>query len=181
MKKALRDIDESCFMVYTELTLKVRTSAEYRSDVLLSAGKLPAGSVLVYEYPAGEAKLVDKFKKFRALLEEEQARMNHEYAQLEADSGGQERREGSPFGKREEEAAESAELEKRLALEKRIKHQLIQVERALDKIKEGNYGTCDRCGLPIGDGRLEALPWASLCMKCKALTANEPRGKLAGL
>jgi DnaK suppressor protein len=125
--------------------------------------------------------LTDKFKKYRVKLEEEQARMASEYAQLEADSGGQERREGSPFGKREEEAAESAELEKRLALETRIKRQLIQVERALDKIKEGNYGTCDRCGQPIGDGRLEALPWASLCLKCKAETANDPRGKLAGL
>jgi DnaK suppressor protein len=125
--------------------------------------------------------LTDKFKKYRVKLEEEQARMASEYAQLEADSGGQERREGSPFGKREEEAAESAELEKRLALETRIKRQLIQVERALDKIKEGNYGTCDRCGQPIGDGRLEALPWASLCLKCKAENANDPRGKLAGL
>ena len=125
--------------------------------------------------------MTDKFKKFRAKLEEEQARLNNEHAQLEAGSGGQERREGSPFGKREEEAAESTELEKRLALETRIKHQMVQVERALDKIKEGNYGTCDRCGQPIGDARLEALPWASLCLKCKAETANNNRGKLAGL
>ena len=125
--------------------------------------------------------MTDKFKNFRVKLEEEQARLNSEHAQLEADSGGQERREGSPFGKREEEAAESAELEKRLALETRIRRQMVQVERALDKIKEGNYGTCDRCGQPIGEGRLEALPWASLCLKCKAELATDPRSKLAGL
>ena len=125
--------------------------------------------------------MTDKFKKFRSKLEEEQARLNNEQAQLEADSGGQNRRDGSPFGKREEEAAESTELEKRLALETRVKHQMVQVERALDKIKEGNYGTCDRCGQPIGDARLEALPWASLCLKCKAETASDNRGKLAGL
>lgn len=125
--------------------------------------------------------MTDKFKNFRVKLEEEQARLNSEHAQLEADSGGQERREGSPFGKREEEAAESAELEKRLALETRIRRQMVQVERALDKIKEGNYGTCDRCGQPIGEGRLEALPWASLCLKCKAELAADPRSKLAGL
>jgi DnaK suppressor protein len=133
------------------------------------------------EYPAREAKLTDKFKKFRVKLEEEQARLKGEYAQLEADSGGQERRDGSPFGKREEEATETAELEKRLALETRINQQQAQVARALDKIEEGNYGTCDRCGQPIGEGRLEALPWASLCLKCKAESANNPRGKLAGL
>ena len=126
--------------------------------------------------------MVEKFKKFRIKLEAEQVHLKSEYTQLEADAGGSlERREGSPFGKREEEAAESTELEKRLALERRIKHQMIQVERALDKVKEGNYGTCDRCGQPIGDGRLEALPWASLCLKCKAESAKGPRGRLAGL
>ena len=126
--------------------------------------------------------MAEKFKKFRIKLEAEQVHLKSEYTQLEADAGGgHERREGSPFGKREEEAAESTELEKRLALERRIKHQMIQVERALDKIKEGNYGTCDRCGQPIGDGRLEALPWASLCLKCKAESAKGPSGRLAGL
>jgi len=126
--------------------------------------------------------VADKNKKFRDKLHEERERLNGEYNQLEAEvSGGQERREGSPFGKREEEAVESAELEKRLALERRIKHQLVQVDRALDKITEGNYGTCDRCGQPIGAERLEALPWASLCLKCKAETANDAKSKLAGL
>ena len=34
------------------------------------------------------------------------------------------------------------------------------VVRALEKLDEGTYGSCDMCGQPIAEGRLEALPWA---------------------
>lgn len=39
------------------------------------------------------------------------------------------------------------------------------VVRALEKLDEGSYGTCDVCGDPIPAGRLEALPWAVRCVK----------------
>ena len=39
---------------------------------------------------------------------------------------------------------------------------LRDVERALAKLDEGTYGMCDRCGEPIADERLEAIPWAAL-------------------
>ena len=38
------------------------------------------------------------------------------------------------------------------------------VERATAKLEDGSYGACDACGEPIGEGRLEALPWAVLCV-----------------
>jgi DnaK suppressor protein len=38
------------------------------------------------------------------------------------------------------------------------------VVRALTKLDESTYGVCDACGKPIGEGRLEALPWATLCV-----------------
>jgi DnaK suppressor protein len=42
------------------------------------------------------------------------------------------------------------------------------VERALEKLDEGTYGTCDGCGGAIGPERLEAFPWAVLCVTCAA-------------
>ena len=39
------------------------------------------------------------------------------------------------------------------------------VLRAFEKLDEGSYGTCDVCGKPIPEGRLEALPWAVLCVE----------------
>ena len=87
-----------------------------------------------------------------------------------------ERREGSPFGKREEGADEASELEKRLALEERLRESLNEVEHALQKYEAGTYGLCDSCGKPIERARLEAIPQASLCMKCKAQQEKETKG-----
>jgi len=87
-----------------------------------------------------------------------------------------ERKEGSPFGKREEEADEASELEKRLALEERLGESLNKVEHALQKYEAGTYGLCDSCGQSIEKARLEAIPQASLCLNCKAQQAKETKG-----
>jgi DnaK suppressor protein len=43
---------------------------------------------------------------------------------------------------------------------------LIRTERALAKLDEGTYGSCDACGGPIAEARLEAMPDAVLCLAC---------------
>ena len=111
--------------------------------------------------------------QLRSRLESEQEHLLEELKQLEANVRPAEvRREGSPFGKREEEATESLELEKRLALEKQVRDLLAEVEHALRKFKEGTYGLCDSCGQSIAPDRLDALPQASLCVACKAKNAK---------
>jgi DnaK suppressor protein len=64
-------------------------------------------------------------------------------------------------------AQSTAERGKVLALVDRLRDQLRDVERALVKIDKGTYGTCDRCGEPISRERLDALPYSTLCVKCK--------------
>ncbi|MEA3253840.1 MAG: TraR/DksA C4-type zinc finger protein, partial [Chloroflexota bacterium] len=91
---------------------------------------------------------------------------------------GEERREGSPFGKREEEASEAFELEKRLALEQKLSATLTKISRAIEKYETGTYGLCDSCGRPIENERLEALPQASLCLNCKAQKAKNAKGAI---
>ena len=41
---------------------------------------------------------------------------------------------------------------------------LSEIETALKRIEEGTYGECSRCGRQIAPARLEAYPWASLCI-----------------
>ena len=41
-----------------------------------------------------------------------------------------------------------------------------RTERALEKLEEGTYGSCDNCGKPIPAGRLEAAPASALCIEC---------------
>ena len=54
---------------------------------------------------------------------------------------------------------------------------LMRTERALAKLDEGTYGTCDVCGEPIAAARLEALPDSVMCMACAAAqrSARPPR------
>jgi DnaK suppressor protein len=114
--------------------------------------------------------MTDKYKGIRAQLEGEKKRLAEELSDIQTTaSSSEERREGSPFGKREEEATETLELEKRLVLENRIRQEMSDVTRALEKIEKGTYGLCENCGQPISPERLEALPQATLCVNCKAL------------
>ncbi len=122
--------------------------------------------------------MVTNYDILRSRLQSEQERLARELEQLRASvRPAEERREGSPFGKREEEATEAAELETRLELEKRLMEQLAEVEHALAKFEAGTYGLCDSCGKPIDPARLEALPQASLCLECKASQAKNAKGK----
>jgi RNA polymerase-binding protein DksA len=52
-------------------------------------------------------------------------------------------------------------------LEDNSTHVLNEIDAALARIDEGTFGTCSRCGEPIGSERLEALPWATLCIEDK--------------
>ena len=122
--------------------------------------------------------MATKFKKIREQLEKERERLSEELTQLQyGGSSAEERREGSPFGKREEEATEALELEKRLVLENRIRKELADIEHTLHKFEEGTYGYCDSCGQAIDPARLEALPQASLCLNCKAQQAKNAKSK----
>jgi RNA polymerase-binding transcription factor DksA len=42
-----------------------------------------------------------------------------------------------------------------------------QIDAALVKISEGSYGVCEACAKPIPRARLEAIPFASLCVECQ--------------
>lgn len=54
-----------------------------------------------------------------------------------------------------------------ISVAKALRSNLRDVERALAKMDAGTYGTCERCGNAISRERLEALPWAVLCIECK--------------
>ncbi|KKC29524.1 yteA family sporulation protein [Caldanaerobacter subterraneus] len=63
-------------------------------------------------------------------------------------------------------ASEVYEVEKNYALEDNEKNILRQIEDALQKIENGNYGICENCGQPIEEERLEAIPYTTLCSSC---------------
>jgi DnaK suppressor protein len=53
----------------------------------------------------------------------------------------------------------------------RLDHQtrwIHDIQSALAKMKEGNYGVCERCEGPIPLKRLDTVPWAGLCVRCQS-------------
>ena len=116
-------------------------------------------------------------KHLRAKLERDRVQILERMELLRADSDdASETREGSPFGKREEEASETFEFEKRIVLERSLQTTLADIDHALEKFAAGTYGRCESCGREIEHERLEARPQASLCMECKAQQLRNPTG-----
>lgn len=119
-----------------------------------------------------------KYTELHETLKRERAELVEKIEQLRVrGQPSADRREGSPFGKREEGADEASELEKRLMLEKRLVESLNDVEHALEKYEAGTYGLCDSCGQAIEQARLEAIPQASLCLNCKSSRVKDARGE----
>jgi DnaK suppressor protein len=54
--------------------------------------------------------------------------------------------------------------------------ELHEIQDALKRVERGEYGKCDSCGKQIGSARLEALPFATLCLKCKEEEEREAQG-----
>jgi RNA polymerase-binding protein DksA len=59
------------------------------------------------------------------------------------------------------------------SLEENSGHVLTSIDEALERIESGTFGTCGRCGKPIAEERLDAIPYANRCIDCKRL---EERG-----
>jgi RNA polymerase-binding protein DksA len=54
-------------------------------------------------------------------------------------------------------------------LEDSTEHVIAEIDSALRRIDEGTYGTCVRCRSTIAEERLEAMPYAKMCIECKRL------------
>lgn len=73
------------------------------------------------------------------------------------------------FGKRVGEGTtEAVERIAQVDAAKKLDAKLHDVERALEKLGDGSYGTCDACGVEIPTERIEAIPWAVRCVGCAA-------------
>lgn len=64
------------------------------------------------------------------------------------------------------QAYENVTQELTVATLERERRTLREIESALTRIKSGEYGSCTACGATIPKARLEAIPWARLCLQC---------------
>jgi DnaK suppressor protein len=74
------------------------------------------------------------------------------------------------FGKRVGDGTTAAvERLNQVGTARELEAMLRDVDRALQKLEDGTYGICDRCGKLIPEERLEARPWSVLCVEDAAL------------
>ena len=131
---------------------------------------------------AAPAAVVDKIEtanfppktleRLRRLLEEERETYVRQARDLaaEAEALASEREPGDT--QFDEESGEgdtlNVERERDLALSASATQAVEEIDRALRRMDAGSYGICERCGKKIGVARLEALPFAALCIECKS-------------
>lgn len=102
--------------------------------------------------------------RIRASLERARAELRAELEELTA--APRDPTATVSFGKRVGEGTSQAvERIAQVDAARQLDAKLRDVERALEKLDEGTYGACDVCGRPIAPERLEAIPWAVLCVE----------------
>jgi DnaK suppressor protein len=110
-------------------------------------------------------------KKIRAALEERRAELQAEYDQTLAEITElqRERLTDSAGDDQADTGTKTLEREQEISLANNLLERINQVERAIDRLGEGNYGWCEKCGNAIPVERLAAFPSATLCVSCKQL------------
>lgn len=66
----------------------------------------------------------------------------------------------------EEQAQDLADDEALAGVDAVLRDEIRQIRYALARIANGTYGTCAKCGEPIGEARLKARPIATRCISC---------------
>lgn len=96
----------------------------------------------------------------KARLEEMLAELTARLAHIETDL---DEPADADSGERAVQQEDDAALEGQAEL---VAREIASVTRALERIAEGTYGECTKCGAEIAPGRLEARPEAALCIDC---------------
>jgi DnaK suppressor protein len=74
---------------------------------------------------------------------------------------------GEPSGDIYDQASSERDRELGLLLGDREREKLRNIEEALERFDEGEYGICEECGDDIPTGRLKVMPFARYCVRCK--------------
>ncbi|HKT45109.1 MAG TPA: TraR/DksA C4-type zinc finger protein [Gaiellaceae bacterium] len=111
-------------------------------------------------------------ERFHNLLLEERQRVERAIASLREDHPGRMDEEVEEISATQdnhlaETATVTLDREIDYTLEENSTRMLAAIDASLKRIESGTYGTCTNCDRAIPEPRLEAYPWASLCIDCK--------------
>lgn len=131
----------------------------------------PAKSVPAKAAPPRSVRSADETEKIRVALSERRDELRAEYDQTmsEIAEAQRDRLTDSAGDDQADTGTKTFEREQEISLANNVRERITQVERALDRLDDGQYGWCERCGNAIPVERLAAFPSATLCVSCKQL------------
>jgi len=114
-----------------------------------------------------EMELTARTPRLRRALEDQRQFRLDQLAELAMEERASGRHSMSEYVEDLDASANSARSEVSTVIAAAARRALGDIESALAKIRSGGYGSCERCGSPIGIQRLDALPQAAFCMGCQ--------------
>jgi DnaK suppressor protein len=155
-------------------TLPVLETADRRDNAAEGATMAKATetrSAATAKAATRRARSAAETEKIRIALTERRDELQSEYDQTlsEITELQRDRLTDSAGDDQADTGTKTFEREQEITLANNLLERINQVERAIDRLGEGNYGYCERCGNAIPVERLAAFPSATLCVSCKQL------------
>ena len=104
-----------------------------------------------------------KTEHFKLLIESRIAEQENVLETAQRETRGDAARYADPA----DQAASEYERQSLMHKAAAARQMIATLHRALDRLREGNFGECAECGGEIEAKRLEAIPWARYCVKCQ--------------
>ena len=133
----------------------------------------------------------EKLEEFRQRLLAERARLSAEVQEdvsndvatpgMASSDHAQWEASGGSSNHLADDATELFLQEEEIAIDNSLRGMITEIDNALERIANGTYGKCERCGKPIPLKRLEARPFSTLCIEDKAKEEQEIAQHRAGL
>jgi len=120
--------------------------------------------------PQKQAKLRRRLEDRRAQIVSDVSYMADEIRALGIDQDDENGALGNHIA---EDGSSVTESERIVVVSEDLQDILAQVNAALERMDEGTYGQCQRCGRSIAAARLEAFPYVAYCIECQALIERE--------
>ncbi len=118
-----------------------------------------------------------KIKKLRGQLEQRRTEIQGELERMDADLRSigidQEDERGGLGNHLAEDGTNVMEAERITTISGDLREVVSQVDAAIERMEAGTYGTCQQCGKPINEERLEAFPYVPYCIDCQSALERE--------
>ena len=117
------------------------------------------------------------YSKLRQQLEEDLKSSRVSIGELDEESDAiardSDQEGGVPTNHMADEGSNVYERERLMAFEQEMRDRVTAIESALQRMDDGTYGTCQRCGKSIPMERLKAMPFSSFCVDCQEIIDNQ--------